>query len=142
MSEQRPSIVDALYLDAEHFALTASQQRMEPRERVVPTGRPFPGLPREASAGLVRPEEERASGKATLGGHPDGPLVTALPTAWTVPPPVAYVHKLCESGRYLSDARGVFGVRFRLMTRADGSPVVLPDGTLEYWYAPDEEPTT
>jgi hypothetical protein len=58
MSEQQPSIVDTLYLDAEHFALTAEQQMLEPRERVVPTGRPFPGLPREESAGPVRPDEE------------------------------------------------------------------------------------
>lgn len=50
--EQQPSIVDTLYLDAEHFDLTArSQPPMERRERVVPFGeprRPFPGLtPRE-----------------------------------------------------------------------------------------------
>jgi hypothetical protein len=97
---------------------------------------------RERDAGPVRPDEEPATGKATLSGHPDGPLVVALPTAWTVPPPIAYVHKLSESGRYLSDTQGVFGVPFRLMKRADGSPVVLPDGTVEYWYTPDEEPTT
>jgi hypothetical protein len=78
------------------------------------------------------------SGKATLSGHPDGSVVVALPAAWTEPPPIAYVHKLSETGRYLTDAQGVFGIPFRLMTRADGAPVVLPDGTLEYWYAPDE----
>lgn len=43
------NIVDTLYLDAEHFALTAeTQPPLEPRATVVPTGRPFPGLiPRE-----------------------------------------------------------------------------------------------
>lgn len=43
MSEQRTT-ADALYLDAEHFALTTEQQTLEPRERVLPVGRPFPGL--------------------------------------------------------------------------------------------------
>ncbi|MFD5814397.1 hypothetical protein [Streptomyces sp. NPDC127038] len=77
------------------------------------------------------------SGRATLSGHPDGPVVVALPDAWNEPPPLAYVHKLSEAGRYLSDSPGVFGTPFRLMTRGDGTPVVLPDGTLEYWYAPE-----
>lgn len=51
-----PTTVDTLYLDAEHFALTAEQQLLEPRERVVPIGRPFPGLPLDAVP--VRPDEE------------------------------------------------------------------------------------
>lgn len=48
MSEEQPTAADALYLDAEHLALTAeSQPPLESRERVVPIGeprRPFPGL--------------------------------------------------------------------------------------------------
>lgn len=55
MSEQ-PLTVDTLYLDAEHFALTAEQPTLEARERVVPVDRPFPGLPLDASP--VRPDEE------------------------------------------------------------------------------------
>ncbi len=66
MSEQPPTTVDTLYLDAEHFALTAeARPPWEPRATVVPTGRPFPGLiPREDAAGHgestgpVRPDEE------------------------------------------------------------------------------------
>ncbi|MBC2903157.1 hypothetical protein [Streptomyces cupreus] len=46
--EEQPNTVDMLYVDAEHFALTAeSGPPMEPRDRVVPiegTRRPFPGL--------------------------------------------------------------------------------------------------
>ena len=58
MSEQ-PTAADTLYLDAEHFVLTAeSQSPLEPKARVVPTGRPFPGFPRGESAGPVRPDEE------------------------------------------------------------------------------------
>jgi hypothetical protein len=56
MSEQQPTTVDTLYLDAEHFALTADQQTLESREHVQPIGRPFPGL--LPSAGPVRPDEE------------------------------------------------------------------------------------
>jgi hypothetical protein len=56
MSEQ-PSPVDTLYLDAEHLVLTAeAQPPLEPRQRVRPGGRPFPGL--FPVAGLVRPGEE------------------------------------------------------------------------------------
>ncbi|MEU1445493.1 hypothetical protein [Streptomyces mirabilis] len=44
MSEQ-PTTVDALYLDAEHFILTAeAQPPLEPKARVEAAGRPFPGL--------------------------------------------------------------------------------------------------
>ena len=58
MSEQ-PTTVDTLYLDAEHVALIAeSQPPLEPRARVVPIGKPFPGFPRGESAGPVRPDEE------------------------------------------------------------------------------------
>jgi hypothetical protein len=40
MSEQ-PSIVDTLYLEAEHVALIAeSRPPLEPRERIVPMGPP------------------------------------------------------------------------------------------------------
>lgn len=57
MSEEQPTAADTLYLDAEHFALTAeSQPPLEPKATVVPIGRPFPGLiPREVP---VRPGEE------------------------------------------------------------------------------------
>jgi hypothetical protein len=56
MSEH-PTAVDALYLDAEHFALIAeSQPPLEPREHVKPVGCPFPGL--FPHAGLARPGEE------------------------------------------------------------------------------------
>lgn len=56
MSEQ-PTTVDALYLDAEHFALTAeTQPPLEGRARVEAVGRPFPGL--LPSAGVARPDEE------------------------------------------------------------------------------------
>lgn len=60
MNEEQPLIVDMLYLDAEHFALTAqSQPPLEPRATVVSIGRPFPGLfPRDDDAGPVRPDEE------------------------------------------------------------------------------------
>ncbi len=48
MSEEQPTVVDTLYLEAEHFDLIArSQPPLEPKERVVPVGeprRPFPGL--------------------------------------------------------------------------------------------------
>lgn len=61
MSEQQPelgeesSVVDTLYLDLEHFVLTAeAQPPLEPKERVVSIGRPFPGL--LPSAGPVRPD--------------------------------------------------------------------------------------
>ncbi|MBE4796140.1 hypothetical protein [Streptomyces caniscabiei] len=58
MSEQQPSTVDTLYLDAEHFALTVEAgPSLEPKARVLPVGRPFPGLPLDA--GPVRPDEER-----------------------------------------------------------------------------------
>ncbi|MEV7154895.1 hypothetical protein AB0N77_09750 [Streptomyces misionensis] len=44
MSEE-PATVDTLYLDAEHFVLTAeAQPPLEPREHVRPVGLPFPGL--------------------------------------------------------------------------------------------------
>ncbi|MFE2965515.1 hypothetical protein ACFXKC_17915 [Streptomyces sp. NPDC059340] len=57
MSEEQPTIVDTLYLDAEHFVLTAeSQPPLEPKAAVVPAGRPFPGL--IPHAGPVRPGEE------------------------------------------------------------------------------------
>jgi hypothetical protein len=57
MSEEQPTIVDTLYLDAEHFVLTVeAQPPLEPREHVRPVGRPFPGL--LPSAGPVRPGEE------------------------------------------------------------------------------------
>lgn len=88
------------------------------------------------------------SHKAHLGGYPGGPVDVPLPNDWADPPAIVYVHKLSEAGRYLSDAQGVFGIPFRLVTRGDGTPVVLPDGSLEYWYAqearpvrPDEDPT-
>ncbi|MFF4834088.1 hypothetical protein [Streptomyces sp. NPDC001315] len=55
MSEQ-PTAVDALYLDAEHFALTAETRPLEPREQVRPIGRPFAGL--LPDVGPVRPGEE------------------------------------------------------------------------------------
>ncbi|MFH8737967.1 hypothetical protein [Streptomyces sp. NPDC017964] len=56
MSEQ-PTTADTLYLDAEHFTLTAeSRPPLEPRDHVHPVGRPFPGL--LPSAGPVRPDEE------------------------------------------------------------------------------------
>lgn len=79
--------------------------------------------------------------KAHLGGHPDGSVVVPMLDEWTEPPPIVYVHKFSEAGRYLRDQQGVFGIPFRLVTRDDGRPVVLPDGTVEYWYAPGEEPT-
>jgi hypothetical protein len=89
------------------------------------------------------------SEKAHLGGHPDGAVTVPMPDEWTEPPAVVYVHKLSEAGRYLRDFPGVFGVPFRLVARDDGTPVVLPDGSVEYWHAPDagpvrpgEEPTT
>ncbi|MDX2954589.1 hypothetical protein [Streptomyces caniscabiei] len=53
MSEQQPDAADTLYLDLEHFALTTEAgPPLEPKARVLPVGRPFPGLP-------VRPDEER-----------------------------------------------------------------------------------
>jgi hypothetical protein len=56
VSEQ-PTTVDTLYLDAEHFALTAeAQPPLEPRELVRSVGRPFPGL--LPGAGPVCPGEE------------------------------------------------------------------------------------
>jgi len=55
MSEQ-PSPVDTLYLDAEHFVLTAESRPLEPRARVLPIGRPFPGL--VSDAGPARAGEE------------------------------------------------------------------------------------
>lgn len=59
MSEQQPTTVDTLYLDAEHFTLTSQARPLEPRTRVVPVGRPFPGLfPR---VGPARSGEEPAS---------------------------------------------------------------------------------
>lgn len=58
MSEE-PTTVDALYLDAEHFALIAgSQPLLEPRASVVPVGRSFPGLGLDDGVGVVRPDEE------------------------------------------------------------------------------------
>lgn len=58
MSEEQPTTVDTLYLDAEHFALTAeAQPPLEPREHVLPVGRPFPGL--LPGAGLERSGEEK-----------------------------------------------------------------------------------
>jgi hypothetical protein len=71
-----------------------------------------------------------------------------MPDEWVDPPATVYVHKLSETGRYLSNVQGVFGIPFRLVTRDDGAPVVLPDGSVEYCYAagggavrPDEETT-
>jgi hypothetical protein len=69
-----------------------------------------------------------------LGGHPDGPVTVPMPEEWADPPAIVYVHKFSEAGRYLRDFQGVFGVPFRLVTRNDGAPVVLPDGSVEYWY--------
>ena len=57
MSEEQPTAVDTLYLDLEHFVLTTeAQPPLEPKERVVPIGRPFRGL--LPHAGPVRPGEE------------------------------------------------------------------------------------
>jgi hypothetical protein len=57
MSEEQRTIVDTLYLDAEHFVLTVeAQPPLEPREYVRPVGRPFPGL--LPGVGPVRPGEE------------------------------------------------------------------------------------
>lgn len=57
MSEEHPTAVDALYLDAEHFALIAeSQSPLEPRKSVQPIGRTFPGL--APSADPMRQDEE------------------------------------------------------------------------------------
>ena len=61
MSEEQPSVVDTLYLDAEHFALIAeSQPPLEHRERVVPFGPPRRSFPLGDvdDAGPVRPDEE------------------------------------------------------------------------------------
>lgn len=44
MTEQ-PNAVDALYLDAEHFNLTARSRPLEPRARVVPIGEPCTIVP-------------------------------------------------------------------------------------------------
>jgi hypothetical protein len=59
MTEQ-PLTVNMLYLDAEHFVLTAEvAPPLEPKTRVTAAGQPFPGLfPREDSAGPVRSNEE------------------------------------------------------------------------------------
>jgi hypothetical protein len=59
MTEQ-PLTVDMLYVDAEHFVLTAeATPPLEPKTRVTAAGEPFPGLfPREDSKGPVRPDEE------------------------------------------------------------------------------------
>ncbi|MDX3759328.1 hypothetical protein [Streptomyces sp. AK02-04a] len=56
MSEEQPTTADTLYLDAEHFVLTAeSRPPLEPGKHVRPVGRPFPGLLPHESA---RPDEE------------------------------------------------------------------------------------
>jgi hypothetical protein len=47
VNEEPTVTVDALYLDAEHFDLTAQAQQLAPRARIVPTGRPFEGFPYE-----------------------------------------------------------------------------------------------
>ncbi|MFB7440242.1 hypothetical protein ACFC01_18095 [Streptomyces mirabilis] len=44
MTEQ-PNAADALYLDAEHFDLTARSRPLEPGARVVPIGEPLTLLP-------------------------------------------------------------------------------------------------
>jgi len=55
---EEPSVVDTLYLEAEHFALIAeSQPPLEPGKRVVPFGPPRTRFP---LAGPVRPGEEPA----------------------------------------------------------------------------------
>ena len=77
--------------------------------------------------------------KAHLGGHPGGPVDVPMPDEWNEPPATVYVHKLSESGRYLSDTPGVFGIPFQLMTRDDGTPVIMPDGSAAYWHEPDAE---
>jgi hypothetical protein len=57
MSAEHPSAADTLYLDAEHFILTAeSGCPLEPGRSVAPVGRPFAGLiPRENPADPARP---------------------------------------------------------------------------------------
>lgn len=54
MTAQEPTTPDTLYLDAEHFDLTAHAQLL-PRARAVPAGPDFPGFPREQPG----PEQER-----------------------------------------------------------------------------------
>lgn len=53
MTEQ-PNAADALYLDAEHFDLTARSRTLEPGAGVEPTGEPFALLP---SAPTPTPED-------------------------------------------------------------------------------------
>ena len=60
MSDQQPTTVDMLYLDAEYFALTAgSRPPLEPGTGVVAGGEPFAGL-FQREEGPVRPDEEPA----------------------------------------------------------------------------------
>lgn len=44
---EEPTSAETLYLDAEHFDLTAQAQPLRPRSRVEPIGPPFAGFPRE-----------------------------------------------------------------------------------------------
>lgn len=63
MSEGQPSVINTLYLDAEHFILTTeSQPPLEPKASVVPAGLPFVGLvPRADGAGPACLDEERTA---------------------------------------------------------------------------------
>lgn len=60
MSEEQPVTVDMLYVDAEHFVLTAETgPLLEPKTRVLSLGQPFPGLfPHEESAAPVGSGED------------------------------------------------------------------------------------
>jgi hypothetical protein len=74
--------------------------------------------------------------RAHLGGHPNRSITLPMPSNWTEPPPVIYAHKFGEAGAVLRDFEGVIGVPFRLVTKDDGAPVILPDGSVEYWHEP------
>jgi hypothetical protein len=45
MSEPPPTTIDNLYLDAELFILTTESRPLAARDRVTPTGPPFPRFP-------------------------------------------------------------------------------------------------
>jgi hypothetical protein len=137
MSEEQPTIVETLYLDAEHFVLTVeSQPPLEPRERVVPVGRPFPGLlpsldpARPASSKEKLLVEDGDAYKdlltAAMYGHSSSEATQLID---------AFAHELAEKIR---SEQYIHGCCSECHSAADACADLIDPGPVR----PGEEPTT
>ena len=124
MSE--PTAVDALYLEAEHFALTAKDQPLEPRASVVSTGRPFPGLPSSVEGS----DAYKDLLAAAMYGHSSSEARELIN---------AFAHELAERQRAYAREVGIPLEDGDIVSAGDVIDLIDPSaGPVR----PDEEPTT